>query len=375
MGKDKKRPGGTEMAAKGGRARAKKLSASQRTEIAKSAAEARWAQHAGLAIPRALKTGKLEINGLKFDCAVLDDNDHTRVIAETNFMETMGMYRSGALSTRRVRGSSGAQIPLSLAHKNLKPYIDKHLGDVHSFAPLRYRTPEGRLVTVGLAAPVIPKVCEVWIDADRDGKFEKFPRQKAIARQADILLRGLAHVGIIALVDEATGWQEDRARLALATILEAFVATELRKWVRTFPMEYFRELCRLRDVPFPEGASLRLPPYFGRLTNNLVYARLAPGVLAELQTKNPTIRPGYRRHKNFQWLTEDLGDPKLRAHLWALVGLMRAFDDWDSFYARLEQKMPKYSDRPLLAIIEEWDTNPSSEPQPPSGQSPSGEQD
>ena len=33
-----------------------------------------------------------------------------------------------------------------------------------------------------------------------------------IARQADVLMRALAHVGIAALVDEATGYQEVRDR-------------------------------------------------------------------------------------------------------------------------------------------------------------------
>ena len=46
-------------------------------------------------------------------------------------------------------------------------------------------------------------------------------RQLETAQQAEIIMRGLAHIGIIALVDEATGYQRDRASDALSKILEA----------------------------------------------------------------------------------------------------------------------------------------------------------
>lgn len=37
------------------------------------------------------------------------------------------------------------------------------------------------------------------------------------------------------------GDQDLRARDALAKILEAFVAKEIRKWVKTFPVEFYKE--------------------------------------------------------------------------------------------------------------------------------------
>jgi len=60
------------------------------------------------------------------------------------------------------------------------------------------------------------------------------------------LIRGLARVGIIALVDEATGYQEVRARQELQRILEAYVQAELRPWIKTFPDEFFKEIYRLQ---------------------------------------------------------------------------------------------------------------------------------
>lgn len=344
-----KKHGVAEYAAQGGNARAAKLSTDERRRIARLAAVQRWARAGKTPLPQALRTGPLKIGEIEFDCAVLDDKQNTRVVSETRFMAAMGMYRSGALSTRRGRSETGAREPLFLAYKNLKPYIDKHLGGVH-FKPLQYRTPEGGVSTTGIRADLIPKICEVWIDADRAGVLGH--RQQLIAKKTDILLRGFAHVGIIALIDEATGWQNERARFALAKILEAFIAKEFRKWVKTFPIEYYQELCRLRSVPFPRE-SFQLPSYFGYLTNDLIYSRLAPGVLAELRKKNPVVRNGYRRHKFFQWLTDDIGDPKLRQHLWNVITLMKASDNWDQFKAMVDKALPPYSTKPLLALSEQ----------------------
>ena len=125
---------------------------------------------------------------------------------------------------------AAADVPLFLSFKSLKPFVDKHLGDLQSII-VKYRTERGALAH-GIKAEIIPKICDVWLDADEHGQLGS--RQKKIAQKARLMIRALAHVGIIALVDEATGYQRDRASDALATILEAFIAKELQPWVRTF---------------------------------------------------------------------------------------------------------------------------------------------
>ena len=116
------------------------------------------------------------------------------------------------------------------------------------------------------------------MDADREGMTT--PRQSVIVDRVVILMRGFATVGIIALVDEATGYQDVRARHALATILEEFIAKERRPWTRTFPFEFYQLLYKLRGWDEPDGH--KRTHQVGRDTNDLVYERLAPGVLAEL---------------------------------------------------------------------------------------------
>jgi hypothetical protein len=325
---------------KGGKARALNLSPERRREIAVAAAQKRW----GVELPEAKHPGIVKIANMEFPCAVLSDG--TRVLTETNFMALMGIYRSGALSVRRSE-DKGARMPLYLAFKNLKPFIDKHLGDVHT-KPLKYRTESGT-VAHGIPAEIIPKICDVWLDAQKEGVLGK--RQQLIAAKAEILMRGLAHVGIIALVDEATGYQDERARDALARILEAFVAKELKKWVRTFQPDFYKELFRLRGWRYT--GTCKRPAYVGHLTNDLVYARLAPGVLEELRRVNPVNEKGNRKSKHHQWLTADLGHPKLQQHLSALIALMRASLSWQQFEKMVNMALPKQVKLPLFDGLED----------------------
>jgi hypothetical protein len=339
-------------ASKGGEARAQKLSPERRREIARAAIEARWAKAGKEPLPRATHSGTLTIGDVAFDVAVLEDG--TRVVSEAKFMAAMGMYRSGALSVRRW-DEGGANIPLFLAYKNLKPFAEKHLGSVQ-FEPRKYITPEGNTAH-GIPATVIPKVCEIWLDAERAGTLGK--RQKRVAEKADILLRGFAHVGIIALVDEATGFQDDRAKDALAKILEEFVAKELRPYLKTFPIDYYKEMYRLRGWRWPEvpAEQSRRSPLVGKLTDNVVYDRLAPGVKHKLKELIGRDERGRLRHKMFQRLTVEVGDPKLREHLASVVALMKAADTWEQFMHMLDRALKRYKPLPLFDPPQELSAN------------------
>ncbi len=272
-------------------------------------------------------------------CAVLDDPDRTRVLSERGVLSVLGVTRSGGRLKSAVLEAGGGRLPLFLADKNLRPYIDNDLTVVLA-KPILYRQMTGGRANHGLAAALIPKVCDVWLRARDAGVLSR--AQLLIAQKADILMRGLAHVGIVALVDEATGFQADRARDALAKILEAFVQKELRKWVSTFPPSYYEQLCRLRGVEYPPE-KMRLPQYFGGLTNNIVYERLAPGVKDELKRIEAERRAdGKRRARLHQHLTDKVGVPKLAEHLSAVTALMKIAPDYDTFEGHLNNALPKW---------------------------------
>jgi hypothetical protein len=155
-------------------------------------------------------------------------------------------------------------------------------------------------------------------------------------------MRGLAEVGIVALVDEATGYQKDRAKDALAKILEAYVAKELQPWVKTFPSDYYEQLFRIYGLPFPpEGKPQWRPSFIGGITNDVVYARLAPALLPELKKAASKAEKKARLH---QWLTHEMGHPKLREHLASIVTLLKISSTPEQFKRLVNQVHPRFGD-------------------------------
>jgi hypothetical protein len=328
-------------AAKGGQARAKKLSPERRREIALAAVEARWTKAGKEPIPVATHDGEIKIGDLSIGCAVLPDGQ--RVISQRGVGRALGRRHGGADFKR------GGELPIYLGAASLKPFISDELAAVVS-KPILYRT--GRTSGHGIPASVLPQICDVWLKARDAGALKA--SQVAIAAKADILVRGLAHTGIIALVDEATGYQDARAKNALVKILEAFIAKELRKWVSTFPVEYYKELFRLRGWHFPElpADQKKRPILVGKITNDVIYDRLAPGVRQELHRLTPRNEKGRLKNKLFQRLTEEVGHPKLKEHLASVVALMKAADSWPQFNSMLNRALPRYGDTPYLPFVD-----------------------
>ncbi|WLR98648.1 P63C domain-containing protein [Shinella sumterensis] len=315
--------------------RAQKLSPEERTLIAKKAAASRWDKEKD--VPQAAYTGELKIGDMVFPCSVLSNGD--RVLTQSDFMTGMGMYYSGWVAKNRSEDDIAADVPHFLSFKSLKPFVDRHLGDLQSIA-VKYRTERGNLAH-GVKADIIPKICDVWLDAENEGTLGV--RQKQIAAKAKLVMRALAHVGIIALVDEATGYQKDRASDALSKILEAFIAKELQPWVKTFPDEYYEQLFRLRDLTFPTD-SVKRPQYFGHLTNDIVYKRLAPSVLDELKKTTPKTPKGRAKEHFHRRLTPDLGHPKLREHMASVITAMKLSRDYNDFRVKLDMLHPRYDE-------------------------------
>ena len=285
--------------------------------------------------PRAICSGVLEIGDMSFPCSVLEDG--TRILTQSDFMRGMGMYYSGWVARH-----GPAELPHFLSFKSLKPFVDKHLGDMQTIT-MKYRTERGALAD-GVLAETIPKMCDVWIDASQNGRLGS--RQMQIAAKALLLVRALAHVGIVGLIDEATGYQYIRAKDALATILEKFIADELQPWTKTFPFEFYERIAHLKG--WPSSYALKRPSVVGHYTNDLIYARIAPGLLEELKSKTPRFPSGTLRNKHFQWFSPDFGHPKLKEHLAGVMALMRAAPNWEAFRRALARSFPKrLEDRPL----------------------------
>lgn len=310
-------------------ARAKSLTPEKRSEIAKKAAANRWNKD----LPAAMYTGQIEVGEASISCAVLENG--VRVLTQSDMMRALGRARQA-----KGRGFYDADdnLPAFLTAKNLKPFISSDLYVTSS--QIEFKLPSGQKA-FGYNAELLPQVCEVYLKARDAGQLSK--SQIHIARQADILMRGLATVGIVALVDEATGYQRDRASDALAKILEQFIAKELQPWVHTFPDVFYEELFRLRGLDFPKE-TVRRPQYFGHLTNDIIYDRIAPGVRDELRNSIPKLPSGRRKHHMHRKLTPDMGHPKLREHLASVTTIMKLSGTYDEFKKNLDRIHPRYGE-------------------------------
>jgi hypothetical protein len=272
---------------------------------------------------------------------VLDDG--TRVLSMRGVSRAFGSTRTGVAET----GESGApNIPPFLASKALSPFIPNELM-ARLNKPILYRPGHGGRPAFGYEAILLPEICEVILDADKAGKLRA--NQKMLAASASILIRGLAHTGIVALVDEATGYQEVRDKRALQALLDRYLRKELAAWAKRFPDEFYKEMFRLRNWVWPVP-SARRPGIVGIYTNDLVYERLAPGILEQLEARNPKDERGIRRGRHHQLLTDDVGHPALAQHLHAVIGLMRASSGWDQFYRMMNRAFPKRGTTIELAL-------------------------
>jgi hypothetical protein len=274
-------------------------------------------------LPIALYSGVLPIGDVELDCAVLEDG--TRVLSERAVHRAFGSKRGGSHWKRMKHKGGGANLPSFLSATNLEPYIPGELAN-DLLEPVRYLVGPSGSVANGVKAELLPDICGVWLAARRDGKL--LPSQEHLAGQAEVLMQAFAKVGIIALIDEATGYQLDRAHDALRVLLTRYIADGLQQWLHTFPDSFFAELDRLYGNPKTSPRSR--PQYYGGFINKYVYDPIENGyVKAELDKLNITDE-GKRRARFHQWLTTE-GRTILTRQIGRVEGIMEMTNDIEHF--------------------------------------------
>jgi len=320
--------------AKGGIARAESLSPEKRSEIAKKAADARWGED----IPQATHEGEFNIGDSSISAAVLPDGK--RLLTQATFLRALGRSRSPKAGTGVLSTVDG--LPFFLQAEVLRPFINNEL--IESTPPMFFRGKTGKK-SAGYDAKLLPMVAEVYLQM-RDAHLAQgkvVPKQyQHIVWACDTVMRGLARVGIVALVDEATGYQEVRDRHALQQILDKYLTAEKAKWAKTFPDEFYKKLFRLKGWPYDP---VKRPGVIGHYTNDFIYDRLAPGALKKLKELNPKTDKGHRKDNHHQFFTQDYGVPELKSHLEKVMFLMdAAAGNWELFKSLLQNAAPKQGD-------------------------------
>jgi hypothetical protein len=317
-------------ARKGGTARANTLTPQERSEIARNAVKARWEKagkvvaekpstiSAGTAvivedqIPYSLFQGKLSIGKLDLECHVL--NDHRRVFTQREMVRIIsGGRESGNLQQ----------------YLQANPLIEKGF---HAGSSFPFRIPGQPTIATGWEASGLIEICDKYLEA-KEQKLLK-PSQYHLAVQAGIVMRACAKVGIVALIDEATGFQEFRKKRDLQIKLQAFIAEDMQDWVRLFPTQFWVELARLEGIKYsPRSRPLR----WGKYVMAFVYDAIDGDVGKKLREINPEPHKGKNHH---QWLKE-FGRDQVHDQITKVVTIMQLCADMADFNHKFQKLFKK----------------------------------
>jgi hypothetical protein len=335
-------------ASRGGRARAAVLSKEQRSEIARNAVKARWAKQKGTSandqgqvsvpdhseklekrvvasLPVSMFQGKLLIGGEEFVCHVL--NNLKRVMAQREIVRILTGIEKGGLDRY-------------LNALNLKSYINK---DLILDQTIRFSIPGTNMESNGFEGTLLLDICDAYLRARDDRKLHE--SQTDLARRAETITRACAKVGIIALIDEATGFQKYRASRELQFKLQAFIADDMQEWALMFPEEFWLELARLEGIRYsPRNRPLR----WGRYVMMFVYDAIDPDVGRELRKINPD--PHFLQNHH-QWLKK-FGRGKVRDQIMQVIPVMKLCSNIAEFKAKFAYV---FKNTPLqLSFDENW---------------------
>ncbi len=272
----------------------------------------------------------LRIGDIEIPCFVLDNE--MRVLSQRAAVGAVTLSRS------HLHGGDGGGSETAAFEPPewLKPFVDAGLLMALK-SPIPFPAPSSGAVVYGYPATVLAELCLAIMEADRHGATTT--RQEGIVERASLLLRGFATVGVIALVDEATGYEKIRAERSLARILDRFLAEDLQPWVKTFPYEFYEHLYALNGWELPPPPNGEMPGVVGKWTIDLVYARLAPGVLSEVMKRAPQLPSSGRWH---QWFTPEFGHPRVQEQIRMAIAFMKTASRWSEFKARYNVACPVF---------------------------------
>lgn len=333
-------------AAQGGKARASVLTPEERKAIARTAAKARWEGHSAATqqasdspgipakriktaktdrekpdLPIALFPGKLKMGAAEFSVYVLDSGK--RVMAQREVVRV--------LTGRKETGKLVSYINVQA----LKSYIDAE--DIAN-QTLQFSIPGTQYKAVGYEATLLLDICDAYLRAREHNHAALTPNQLDIAKQAEVITRACAKVGIVALIDEATGYQAFRKKQELQLKLQAFIAEDLQEWALMFPQEFWFELARLEGIHYsPRSRPLRWGKYIMAFVYDAVDGNGEIG--KELRKKNPD--PHFKKNHH-QWLKE-FGRQKVHDQVQKVVTIMKLCDDMEDFRQKFARVFKKSS--------------------------------
>jgi len=300
-------------------------------------------------ILKATHFGKITIGDKELPCAVLEDG--TRILSSRAIFKAFDRTPKGNKGKDKTENTV-TDLPSFIGANNLKPLIDKAFSAETHFS-IKYIAKDKRILD-GYKAEILPIICDIYLQARQDGIL--LPQQLDMAHASEILVRSLSVVGLVALIDEATGYQLEREKDELQKLLSVYINSEFISWAVRFPNEFYKEIYRLRGWEYKGKAKT---PYVGKITNWLAYYRLPEGILEELKRLNPILNEAtkYRKHNLWQRLSKEQGVKHLDMLISTLTSMMRGCDTWEEFEKffrkSFDVSIDSTIDRPVVQEIKE----------------------
>ncbi len=277
---------------------------------------------------REITSAPLTLGKYKFHAAVLDNE--VAVVTTASFLDFFGITK-GAYAT-------GERLANIIESDNLNSKWFRDLRHAVS-NPVKYIN-SNNCLSNGYEGTLIVDYCKGLLEARRTKEFSPNSQGARYAQQAELLVESLAKVGITALIYEATGYETKKRRDALQRLFDAYFRDAYARWTKRFPDDFYTGIMRLKHWSWDSPVWKR-PPVFGKITKDIVYQRLEPGVLDKLEDINPVLDGGRRAVKHHQWLSDEVGQPDLDRHLFAVTKMMDGFQEWESYYHLINLTFPK----------------------------------
>ncbi len=276
----------------------------------------------------------LHIGNVRIPCYVLENG--TRVITELGVKNGVGLAKAGNRSIRAFLEN------LNLDPKTLGSKPLEHLDSIP------FKRTEGPMAS-GYDARVLPMVWRSILKANDAGKLSK--KHLHLVDHCRTMAYAVMDVGIVALVDEATGYQDIREKDELQRLLDLYIRREAKPHAKMFPMEFFEQVARLKNWKWVENPQMYRA--IGHLINSLIYKRLPLGVLEALREVNPTNENGNRTRKHHQHLTYEMGETHLQFQVNACTAMMRGSSSWEGFLRGYERAFPRPNNPAQYDLIDE----------------------
>ncbi|MGA9451418.1 MAG: P63C domain-containing protein [Verrucomicrobiia bacterium] len=294
---------------------------------------------------RVLKSGPLHIGTFTVPCAVLSNGK--RIIFQREIVGLLTDNKKGGLSRY-------------FQAKNLQPFVPEKFKGV-ALEDVILTFPYGPSIAQAFEGTDLIEICDMYLKARQaagEGKVKLTQAQKNLAARAEIITRAFAKVGIVAAIDEASGYQ--KANEEYQRLLAQYIAEDLQPWIKTFGENFYYQIYRLKGWDWSRYTDDKInhPWEVAKITNRIVYEKLPAGVLEKLKELNPITEKGYRKHKNFQFLTPNLGYVHLVKHLGHVESIMEHHADLDWVHAlhEIDGRFPSLRDpygQPMLPFPSE----------------------